>query len=501
MQEVLNGFAIGFGAVLNIKILLLLILGGAIGTLTGAMPGLGPSSSIALLLPMAISMSNAQEGLALLVSVYLGCMFGGRITAITLNIPGDAPAIVTAWDGYPMMRQGRGGVAMSISALTSAFGGLVSFLLLAAFAPALAKVALNFSAPENFSIMLFGFAMVVGLAEKKVLKSLISLSLGILIAMIGADQITGLGRYVFTMELYEGIEFTIVVLGAYGIGEVLSTVEEASKIDFAGKELKLNRMFPTWKEIKSCIGSAIRGTTIGTLIGMLPGAGGTIATFLTYSVEKSVSKNPDEFGKGCIQGVAAPEAANNASVGGAMVPMLALGIPGSGTTAMLLGALTMFGLQAGPRIFTTSTEVVWTMIVGLIVANIFLFIVNTLLIPLFIKGIQIGQEYLSPIICVICCIGVFAITYGTWHIRLVILFGLLGYLFKKFGYPTGPFILALVLAKMCEVSFRQALIMGRGNYSIFITRPISMVFILLTVFSLFLPLIRKRIKALKQEKK
>ena len=485
-----TGIAIGFANVLNWKVILCIALGSCIGTLTGAMPGLGPSNSVALLMPVALSMDTTQQGIALLVSIYLGCMFGGRITSITINIPGDGPAICTAFDGYPMFQQGKGGIAMGMSAFASFIGGFVSFIVLATAAPALARVALKFGSPEYFSIMLFGFAAVVGLADGKYVKSIITLSLGIFISTIGIDTVSGKMRYVFDPNLFEGFSFAVVLMGTYGVGEVMRNYEKDVKINVP-KKLNMGALFPSRQDFKNCAGAIARGTVIGDLIGMLPGAGATIATFLTYSTEKSVSRNKENFGKGAIEGVAAPEAANNASVGGAMIPMMALGIPGSGTTAMLLAAMTMFGLQAGPRIFTESADVAWTMIVALIVANIILLFVNTALVPVFITAIRVGQDYLKPLICVVSCIGVFAVTYNVYFIRYLVVFGILGYVFKKYDYPTGPFVLALILAPYAETNFRQSMLISHGSYGIFFKSTICLLFFGLTLLVLFFPVIKK----------
>lgn len=495
-MSVWEGLGLGLRCMSDPMVPIMLLLGSLIGTLVGALPGLGPTSGCALLLPVAYRMATAEQGMALLVSIYLGCMFGGRITSILINVPGDAPAVVTTFDGYPMMKQGRGGVALGISALSSFVSGFISFILLAGFAPSLARVALRFGPAEYFSVMLFGFAAVVGLAEKQYLRSLITLSLGILISTVGADLLTGTRRFVFVFEMYEGINFSVIALGLFGLAEVLVTAEkipEYIKLKEAGKTLSLRSMLPTQQDLKSCTLPVMRGTAIGTAIGFLPGAGGTIATFISYSTEKTLSKEPGMFGRGKIEGVAAPEAANNASVGGAMIPMLSLGVPGSATTAILMGAMIMFGLKPGPRVFETSPTVAWTMIVSLFIANFMLLAANTLLIPLFIKLIDVGQHYLKPIICATVMVGVFAITYGTFSLFLCVGFGMLGYFFKKLKYPSGPFLLALVLFENMEESFRQAVLISRGSYMTFFTRPLSLAFMLLSMLSLLYPLIKSKL--------
>ena len=497
-MSVLDGLALGISGLGDPVVVLMLVIGSLLGTLVGALPGLGPVTGCALLLPVAFSMPTPEQGLSLLCAIYLGTMFGGRITSILINVPGDAAAVVTTFDGYPMMKQGRGGVALGISAISSFFGGMISFILLAAVAQPLARVALNFGPPEYTAVLLFGFAAVVGLAEKQYLRALITMLLGMLISMVGTDFMTAEQRFVYTIEMYEGIEFAIIALGLFGVAEILVASEErpnAVVLNEAKKTLNLWSLVPGWAEIKACIPCIIRGTGIGTAIGFLPGAGGTIATFVAYSVETSIDKDPSRFGKGAIQGVAAPEAANNASVGGAIIPMLALGIPGSATTAILLGAMMMFGLQAGPRVFEASAHVVWTMIVGLFAANIMLLLCNTLLIPFFVKLIDVGQKHLKPMICAATMIGVFAISYGTEKMYFCVAFGVLGYLFKKLKYPPGPFLLSLILFPKLEVTFRQALSLSKGDYTIFLRGPLVVTFLALSVLALVYPLVKEKLSA------
>ncbi|MBT2689251.1 tripartite tricarboxylate transporter permease [Bacillus sp. ISL-47] len=489
-MDLLSNIAMGIDLVFNIQILLLVLLGSVIGTLVGALPGLGPSAGVALLLPVTLNLPPSAA-LVFLCSIYLGTMYGGRITSILINTPGDAPAIVTAWDGYPMMKKGQGGIAMGISAISSFIGGLISLIILAVAAPFVAQWALSFSAPEYFAMMIFGFATIASLSDKNYLKSIMMVLMGFMVAMIGMDFISGFGRYTFTDHLLEGVDFVAVIIGLYGIGEVLYNVETSFKLNLKKESVELKNLFPKWKDIKGTTGSILRGTGLGAFIGMLPGAGGTMATFLSYSLEKNISKEPEEFGKGKIQGVAAPEAANNASVGGALIPMLALGIPGGGATAVLIGALIIFGLQPGPRIFDTSSDVVWTIIIGLFVANILLLLANIFLIPLFVKLIYFGQWYLGPIITFICVVGAFSLTYNNFNVWVALVFGILGYFFKKLEYPTAPFILSLVLAPLAEDSFRQSLILSRGELSIFFTRPISLTLMVLAILFLVYPIIKK----------
>lgn len=492
-MDVGSGILLGLSSVFDIQILLLLLFGSLIGTLVGALPGLGPSAGIALLLPLTLTLSPAA-GLSFLISIYAGCAFGGRITSILLNIPGDSSAVVTCWDGYPLMKQGKGGLAMGISAFSSFIGGMISYIFLMLAAPVLAKWALNFSAPEYFAMMLFGFAAIAGLSDKQYLKSIMMVLLGVMVAMVGIDAVSGFSRFAFTDQLLEGIDFVAVIIGVYGLGEVFYNVETSFKLNIDKKSVNLKNTFPTLSDMKQNMGATLRGTGIGTFVGILPGAGSTIASLLAYSTEKNLSKEPEKFGKGKVEGVSSPEAANNATVGGDLIPTLALGIPGGGTTAVLLGALIMYGIQPGPRIFETSADVVWTVIIGLFVSNIMLLLLNTFLIPFFVKLMYYGQWYLNSLVTFLCVIGAFSLSYGTFDIWVALLFGVVGYFFKKLDYPLGPFILAVVLTPIAENSFRQSMILGRGDYSIFLTRPISLVILLLAALFLLYPILRKKKK-------
>lgn len=490
-MDVWEGLVLGFSSLSDPIVILLLLLGSLLGTIIGALPGLGSLTGCALLLPIAFSMPTPQQGLSLLCAIYLGVMFGGRITAILINVPGDAIAICTSYDGYPLMKQGRGGVALGISAISSFFGGAVSFVLLACFSPPLAKMALKFGPPEYTAIMLFGLAAVVGIGEKQLLRSFISLLLGMLIATIGTDNISAVRRYVWSIQVFDGIELLVIALGMFGLAELMFQSEALpAKVEMNKDNLSVRQMFPTWAEIKQCMPGILRGTFIGTFVGFLPGSGATIATFVSYSTEVTLSKHPEEFGKGCIEGVAAPEAANNSCVGGAMIPMFSLGIPGSPTAALLIGAMTMYGLQTGPRVFERSGDIVWTMIVGLMVSNVVLLLMNTLMIPAFVKLVDVGQLHLKPIICVAVMVGAFSVTFSVPKMFYVVIFGLLGYVFKRLKYPAGPFLLGLVLCKTLETSFRQAMVISGNDFGIFFERPLSVTFIALSVLAVVYPIVK-----------
>ena len=501
MVDVLQGLSLGFSAMKDPMVILMLVTGSILGTLIGALPGLGASSGCSLLLPIAISMPDVKQGLALLCAIYLGCMFGGRITAILINVPGDAAAVCTTFDGYPLMQKGRGGAALCVSAMSSFVGGFFSFIFLACFAPPLARLALNFGPPEFFSVMLFGFAAVIGMAEDKYLRSIITLMIGIVFGCVGMDSISGTQRFVLVPQMFEGISFAVCALGLFGLCQTCMTAETGASYKGLGDsklKITLKDLFPLAHERFQVFVSVVRSTLLGAFVGFLPGAGGTIATFVTYSMEKSLSKHPEEFGKGCIEGVAAPEAANNASVGGALIPMFALGIPGSSTTAVIMGAMVMYGMQPGPRVFTKSGDVVWACIAGLFMANFILLILNTLMAPMFVKAIDVGQKYLKAIIVPTIIVGVFAITYGTFALWITLFCTVLGYFFKKLDYPVAPMLLAIVLFDTMETSFRQSITLSRGNYLIFFQRPLSLAFIILAVLWMMIPIFKMLLAKLKK---
>lgn len=477
--------------------LLVILLGSMVGTIVGALPGLGPSAGLALMIPLTFTM-NPSAGLALLMGVYMGCMFGGRITAILINTPGDAPAIVTCMDGYPLMQQGRGGFALGISAISSFLGGFFGIAVLVFLAPTIADLVINFGAPEYFMLLLMGLCTIALLAGDSIIKALLMTVVGFVIGLVGCDFVSGYARFCYTPELLEGIDFVVVIMGMYGIGEVLYNVEHQVHLDLGKPNFKLSEYIPTRKELKQVSMPMLRGSLIGTAIGILPAAGGTIATFLAYATEKKSSKDPSRFGHGAPEGLAAPEAANNASVGGALVPLITMGIPGSGGTAILLGVFIMFGMRPGPLLMTESGDIVWSMISALLIANVFLLITNLLLIPLFVNAIRLVEKNLSVLVLALCCVGAYALNYSFFNVWLMLLFGLFGYMTKKFKMPTGPLILSVVLASSLESYFRQSLMLSKGSYSIFVTRPVSLVILLLILGTLVYSIISKQIKKRKK---
>ncbi len=475
----------GFADILTFFNLLVIFGGGLFGTIVGALPGLGPSAGIALMIPLTFGLP-VNSALCLLSGVYMGTMYGGRLTAILINTPGDAPAIMTALDGYPLMKQGKGGFALGLSAYSSFIGGFFGLVVLVFLSPLLSIVVVKFGAAEYFMLMIVGLYTISLLSEGSIIKALLMSLFGFQLGMFGADYVSGFVRFAFVPELIEGVDFVAIIMGLYGIGEVLINIEKGVKENLGKPSFRMKEFIPDAKSLKQVTKPILRGSAIGTAIGILPGAGGTIATFLSYATEKRVSKHPEKFGKGAIEGLSSVEASNNASVPGALIPLITMGIPGSGGTAILLGALIMYGLRPGPLLMVESGPIIWAMIAGLIVGNIMLFFSNVLLIPMFINIIRIAQKYVSQLVAALCVIGAFALNYSLFNVWVMLFFGVVGYLMKKFKYPSGSLILSIVLAPLTENYLRQALIISQGKYSVFFTRPISLsIFILLVAVTLY----------------
>lgn len=489
----------GFSTIMTDPIALLWILIGiTTGTLIGALPGVGPVTGIAVLLPLTFQLEPIS-GLVLLMSVYLGAMFGGRISSILINIPGDEGAIVTTFDGYPLTQQGRAGYALTLSAVGSFVGGMFGFLGLVFFINVLVKVATIFGPTDYFSLMVFTLVITCVIGQENQLKSLISMFLGLLISVIGIDAVTGTERLTFgVMTLWDGIHLAVVAIGIFGLSEAILLLEGNNKNKKVASKVNFRSLFPKLSEILSNWAAILRGSIIGFIVGVLPGSGTVLATFLSYSVEKKVSKTPEQFGKGMPQGLSGPESANNASVGGALIPTLALGIPGSGTAAILLGGLMIIGLQPGPLLFVNSGHIVWPAIAAMFIANILLLIVNILFIPSFSYLIRKATPYMAILIATLCIVGVYSVQFRLFDVGIMIVLGILGYLMRKTGFPLAPLFLAVVLGPLIEKNMKQSLLVSLGDYSIFFTKPISLVFMVLTIVMILWPLIQRIIKMRKQ---
>lgn len=488
-MEALQGLADGFAAAITPTNLFWAFFGVTAGTLVGVLPGLGPPATIAILLPLSINLDPAT-GLIMMAGIYYGAKYGGSTTSILLNIPGEDASVVTAIDGYQMARQGRAGAALGIAAIGSFIAGTVGLIGLTFLAPLVAELAIVFGPPEYASLMLLGLSLVMILAGASKLKAVISGLLGFLLSTIGLDLFTGSLRFTMgQIELANGIEFVALSIGVFAIGEVMVNVEEETGYQLFKVPRKLKELFPTRKDFKDSAGAIAQGSVLGFFIGALPGAGSTVASFISYTVAKRFSRHPEEFGKGAIAGVAAPEAANNSATAGAFVPLLTLGIPGSATTAIMLGALFLYGLQPGPLFFTDNPDVVWPIIASMYIGNVMLVLLNLPLVPVFASILRIPYYILYPAIVVISLVGVFSINRSMFDVTLLVIFGLLGYIMRKVGLPTAPLVLAFVLGPLFEQAVRRSFVISQGSPEIFVTRPWSVTFLVVTALMILGPVL------------
>lgn len=496
-MDVINFLANGFTSALQWHNLLFAFVGVLIGTAVGVLPGIGPMSGVALLIPVTSTLTGglgpeeaATSAIILLAGVYYGAMYGGSTTSILLNTPGESSSVVTTLDGYQMARKGRAGAALSISAIGSFVAGVFSLIALVLLAEPLSNIAIKFGPAEYFSLMVLGLAAVSGLAGKSMTKALIMVVMGLLLATIGMDNVSGVARFTYGYPiLYSGLEFLTIAVGLFALGEVFKTI--LNREYATGDIARVGRIMPTKQDLKDSAGPIARGSMLGFFIGVLPGAGATLASFFSYIMEKKLSKNPEKFGTGAIEGVAAPESANNAASGGAMIPLLTLGIPGSGTTAILMGALIMYNVQPGPLLFEDHPEVAWGLIASMFIGNLMLLLLNMPLVKVFAKIIETPPKYLLPIIVAISVFGVYAVQYNTFDLMLLIGCGVVGYFLSKNDYPLAPLVLGLVLGPMIENNMRRALTGSDGDFSIFVTKPMSAVFLSIALLWLVVPLLMK----------
>lgn len=487
-MEILQYLLHGFSVALTPYNLLFAFIGCLVGTLVGVLPGLGPPATLAMLLPLTFSM-NSTTAMIMMCSVFYGAQYGGSTTSILINLPGETSSVMTCLDGYQMARKGRAGAALGISAIGSFVAGTLSVVGLMLVAPPLADFALSFGPPEYFALMLFGLMTLVFLGGKSLIKALLSGLFGFILGIVGSDPVQGVDRFIFGQpELIDGISFVVVVMGLFGIGEIMINLE--SSVDRKLLQDKIKGLWPNRQDLKDSAGPIFRGTVIGFFKGILPGAGATISTMLSYSVEKILAKHPEEFGKGAIQGVAGPEAANNASVGGQMIPLFTLGIPGGSSTAIMLGAMMMWGLRPGPLLFEQHSEFVWGIIASMYIGNVILLVLNLPLVPLFAQTLKTPAPIMYAIIILVCIIGTFSLNSSFLDLWLLLIFGVMGYLLKKLDFPMAPIVLALVLGPMLERALYQSLTMSQGNIMIFFQRPISGIMMGLTFLLLLFPLIK-----------
>ncbi|OFX13004.1 MAG: tripartite tricarboxylate transporter TctA [Armatimonadetes bacterium RBG_19FT_COMBO_69_19] len=484
-MEVWQHLLFGFGVALRPENLGLALAGALLGTIVGVLPGIGPVGGIAILLPLTFKLPPASA-MIMLTAVYYGTMYGGSTTSILMNVPGEASSVVTSFDGYAMAQQGRAGPALAIAAVGSFIAGTLSIIALTFFSPLLASWGLTFGPPEYFGLMLFGLSAVSSLAGDSLVKALLSMGLGLMLATVGTDLVTGVPRFTFGIPyLLDGIDFVVVVIGLFAISEVLVSIEEAR--GEVRVPIKLGRIWLSVKDFLESFWAIVRGSVIGFYIGILPAAGATIASFLSYSVEKQLARDPSTFGKGDIRGVASPESANNAAAVGNMIPMLTLGIPGSSTTALMLGALLVLNVIPGPLLFQDHPDVVWGLVASMYVSNLILLILNLPLVGLFVRILYVPERLLLPLIVAICVIGTYAVNFSVFDLQVMALLGLVAYYMRRNDYPLGPAILGLVLGDLMEQNLRRSLIMSRTGAMIFFTRPFTAVLIALSVLSILAP--------------
>ncbi len=492
-MELIGNLGIGVDAALTWTNLMYCFIGVFLGTLIGVLPGLGPTATIAMLLPITFGLPPVSA-LIMLAGIYYGSQYGGSTTAILVNLPGEAASVVTAIDGYQMARHGNAGKALATAAIGSFFAGTVATFLLAVFAPPLAEIGLRFGPAEYFSLIVLGLVASVVLAHGSLLHAVGMVVFGLLLGLVGTDVNSGMARYTFDLpELADGISFVVVAMGIFGIAEIIRNLED--EVTRAVTVKKITGLMPTKADLKRIVGPILRGTAIGSALGILPGSGSIMGSFAAYSLEKKISKNSAQFGKGAIEGVAAPESANNAGAQTSFIPMLTLGIPSNPVMALMIGAMIIQGIQPGPSVVTEQPELFWGIIVSMWIGNLFLIVLNLPLIGLWVKIITVPYHLLFPAILVFTAIGVFSLNNREFDIYLMALFGLLGYIFVKLDCEPAPLLLGYILGPMMEEYLRRALLISRGDPSVFITRPISAAMLALAVIAMIVvlaPAIRKK---------
>ncbi len=492
-MELFHNLIFGFSVALSLQNLLYCFIGCLVGTLIGVLPGIGPMATIAMLLPLTFNVPPVAA-MIMLAGIYYGAMYGGSTTSILVNLPGETASVVTCIDGYQMARQGRAGPALAIAALGSFFAGCVCTVIIAMFGPPLAEIALKFGSPEYFSLMLMGLVTAAVLAHGDMAKSLAMVVLGLLLGIVGSDVDSGVKRFCFGFyELADGIGVVVIAVGVFAVAEIVSNLGETLTREVFTSKVK--NLLPTMEDLKLSFGAILRGTGIGAFFGVLPGTTPSIASFSSYMLEKKVAKNPESFGHGAIQGVAGPESANNADAQCKFIPMLTLGIPASGTMALMLGALMIQGITPGPQVMTQKPDLFWGLIVSMWLGNLMLVILNLPLIGMWVSLLKVPYRLLFPAIMVFCGIGIYSVNTSSFDIYLMVIFGILGIAWRLLDCSPIPLMLGFVLGPMMEENLRRALQVSEGDPMVFVTRPISLAFIIATVLILVvmvLPAVRKR---------
>ena len=492
-MELLNNIGLGFSVALTAMNLLYCLAGVFLGTLIGVLPGLGPTATIAMLLPITFTLQPVSS-LIMLAGIYYGSQYGGSTTSILVNVPGEAASVVTALDGYQMARKGRAGVALTTAAVGSFFAGTVATVVLALFAPPLAEIALKFGPAEFFSLMVLGLLASLVLARGSLLHATGMVVLGLLMGLVGSDVNTGTQRFTFDLpQLADGIGFVVVAMGMFGLAEIVRNLENED--DRSLLVSKITNLMPSKEDWKRMIAPVLRGTAIGSVLGILPGSGSILGSFAAYAIEKKVSKNSAEFGQGAIEGVAAPESANNAGAQTSFIPMLTLGIPSNPVMALMIGAMIIQGIQPGPSVITEQPALFWGIIVSMWIGNLFLVILNLPMVGMWVKLVSVPYQYLFPAILVFCGIGVFSLNNAEFDVYLMALFGVIGYIFVKLDCEPAPMLLAFILGPMMEEYLRRALLLSRGNPMVFLERPISATMLALAAIAIIvasLPMFYKK---------
>ncbi|MDB6454185.1 tripartite tricarboxylate transporter permease [Falsirhodobacter sp. 20TX0035] len=492
-MNLLSDLGLGFATALTFTNLSYGFLGALVGTLIGVLPGLGPVATIAMLLPLTFGL-DPVTALIMLAGIFYGAQYGSSTTAILINLPGEASSVVTALDGYKMARQGRAGAALATAALGSFFAGSVATLVIATLGPVLAAAALSFGPADYFSLMVLGLIASVTMASGSIVKALAMIVIGVMLGLVGQDIYTGAARMTFGQpQLLDGLEFVAIAMGLFGLAEICQNLEDESSRATSVKSV--GSLMLSRADFKAIIRPVLRGTGIGSILGVLPGGGATIGAFAAYVTEKKLSRTPERFGQGAIEGVAAPESANNAGAQTSFIPLLTLGIPANATMAMMMGALILHGVTPGPNIITNEPVLFWGLIASMWLGNLMLVILNLPLIGIWVKLLSVPYRFLFPIIVALCCVGVYTVSNSTFDVLLMVGFGVLGYVFMKLGCEPTPLLLGLVLGPMLEENLRRALLTGRGDPTVFLTRPISATLLAIAALCLILmilPSIRKK---------
>jgi TctA family transporter len=498
-MDLFHNLVLGFGVALTLQNLAYAFVGCMVGTLIGVLPGIGPVATIAMLLPITFHLPPTAA-LIMLAGIYYGAQYGGSTTSILVNLPGEASSVVTCIDGYQMAKRGRAGAALSISAIGSFFAGTVGTIVIVLFAGTLTQMAQSFGPAEYCSLMALGLIAAIVLANGSILKAVAMVFLGLLFGLIGTDINTGAERFTFDVpQLADGIDFAPAAMGLFGIAEIVVNFER--RLERSGV-IRVGSLWPTRQEARRAYPAIVRGTLLGSILGVLPGGGATLGAFSAYTLEKKISRNPDEFGKGAIEGVAGPESANNAAAQTSFIPMLTLGIPSNAVMALMVGAMIIQGIQPGPEVMTKRPDLFWGMIASMWIGNLMLIIINLPLIGIWVKLLAVPYRFLAPAILLFCCIGAYSLQNSTFHVIQVAIFGVLGYIFMRLGCEGAPFLLGLVLGPQLEEYFRRAMLLSRGDPLIFLQRPISLSLILATAALLILmtlPSLRKARESAFQE--